>query len=454
MRRAFVANRSVIVVHGPLFSTCSRSRYSDPNRGARRAVGPDPGRTHVPGADTRRSGRRARRARAYAATGRRSLVRIAPPDDARVPRARSSPSAGRPECVRARTTMSPTASAVAEAFRLAAERLGLRVVGAGAVGSEGERLPRAGEPSRASGADAVYFGGYVFSNGPRLIKDLREALGPDAELIGPDGFNQLRSDHRGRGAAAEGFAPMIAVLPSRELPPRDRISWRGSKSGSERAVLLLGPPAQAAHMMLDAIADSDGSRGAGAREPLKARVEEGYVGDFEIDRYGDTTLNTSAVYRIEDGGLRYKTAITPRRTAGAPLARRKRLPASTERHPALLPAGPKVVLVPAAPGGRRKRRRHASTQHHPHHRRPHGRVCRAGNAPRPPSRTCGVPDTRATGAGSGAASTRTCARPTPRMPPTRRGPRPSPVRICARPTPATRPGSGALRVEGPVRARR
>jgi hypothetical protein len=40
-------------------------------------------------------------------------------------------------------------------------------------------------------------------------------------------------------------------------------------------------------------------------------VDDGYVGDFEIDRYGDTTLNTIAVYRIDDGRLRFQTAITP-----------------------------------------------------------------------------------------------------------------------------------------------
>lgn len=42
-----------------------------------------------------------------------------------------------------------------------------------------------------------------------------------------------------------------------------------------------------------------------------ARVEDGYIGNFEIDRYGDTTLNTIAVYRIEDGRLRFQRAITP-----------------------------------------------------------------------------------------------------------------------------------------------
>jgi hypothetical protein len=64
-------------------------------------------------------------------------------------------------------------------------------------------------------------------------------------------------------------------------------------------------------MMLDAIADSGGRRAEVLERLSEARVEDGYIGDFELDRYGDTTLNTIAVYRIEDGRLRFQTAITP-----------------------------------------------------------------------------------------------------------------------------------------------
>jgi hypothetical protein len=40
-------------------------------------------------------------------------------------------------------------------------------------------------------------------------------------------------------------------------------------------------------------------------------VDDGYVGNFSIDRYGDTTRTTMGVYRVEDGRLRFHTAITP-----------------------------------------------------------------------------------------------------------------------------------------------
>ena len=64
-------------------------------------------------------------------------------------------------------------------------------------------------------------------------------------------------------------------------------------------------------MMMDAIADSNGSRAQVLESLFRTHIDDGYLGDFEMDRYGDTSLNTIAVYRIEDGRLRFQTAITP-----------------------------------------------------------------------------------------------------------------------------------------------
>ena len=72
-------------------------------------------------------------------------------------------------------------------------------------------------------------------------------------------------------------------------------------------------------MIMDAIESSDGSRSQVTENLLDARVEEGYLGDFAIDRYGDTTLTTIGIYRIEEGRSRFETAIAP---AAELLARR------------------------------------------------------------------------------------------------------------------------------------
>jgi hypothetical protein len=69
--------------------------------------------------------------------------------------------------------------------------------------------------------------------------------------------------------------------------------------------------AQATQILLDAIAQSGGSRARVAEAVMRTRVRGGLVGDFAIDRNGDTTLTTEGIYRITGGRLVFETAITP-----------------------------------------------------------------------------------------------------------------------------------------------
>jgi branched-chain amino acid transport system substrate-binding protein len=310
--RAFARNRSVIVVHGPLFSTCSREATAILNRApggplAQTVAGP----TYLgltrdgPGVE------RGEPERHYP-TGRRSLVRLVPPDDAMGAAGALFAKREGAQSAFVLDDADAYGFAVAEAFSLAAERIGIAVVGRSQWDADASGYRPLARRIQRSGADAVYLGGYVFSNGPKLIKDLRETLGPEVALLGPDGFNQLAPIIEGAGEAAEGFTPMIAVLPSAELPVDGQdFAARFEARFGARPCCFSVHAAQATHMMLDAIADSDGSRDEVLENLFDARVEGGYVGDFEFDRYGDTTLNTVGVYRIEDGDLVFETAITP-----------------------------------------------------------------------------------------------------------------------------------------------
>jgi branched-chain amino acid transport system substrate-binding protein len=130
--------------------------------------------------------------------------------------------------------------------------------------------------------------------------------------MGPDAFNNLDALVEGAGAAAEGFAPLIAVLPNDQLPDPGREFAEGFKQRfGSRPCCFSVHAAEAAPMMLDAIAASDGSRREVLDHLFRTPVDDGYVGNFGIDRYGDTTLRTMGVYRVEGGRLRFETAITP-----------------------------------------------------------------------------------------------------------------------------------------------
>jgi branched-chain amino acid transport system substrate-binding protein len=309
---AFARNRSVVAVLGQHFSTCAAEGIPILN-GA--AGGPVPqvsvsatylGLTRAGPGVARGDPAR------FHASGKRSFARLVPPDDvsgAAAAMFAKQQGAGR---VYALDDGQAFGFGVAEAFAEAARRIGLRVAGQERWNPKAHDYRRLADRVRASGADAVYLGGYIFSNGPRLIKDLRAALGPRAQLMGPDAFNDLDALVEGAGAAAEGFAPLIAVLPNDKLPePGREFADRFDKRFGSRPCCFSVHAAQAARMMLDAIAASDGSRSQVLDHLFRTPVDDGYVGNFSIDRYGDTTLRTMGVYKVQEGRLRFQTAITP-----------------------------------------------------------------------------------------------------------------------------------------------
>jgi hypothetical protein len=69
--------------------------------------------------------------------------------------------------------------------------------------------------------------------------------------------------------------------------------------------------AQAADILLNAIARSDGTRGSVSRELLRTRVRGGILGDFAITRRGETTAGAVTVYRVEHGKQRLFAVVTP-----------------------------------------------------------------------------------------------------------------------------------------------
>jgi branched-chain amino acid transport system substrate-binding protein len=310
--RAFARNRGVVVVLGQHFSGCVAEGLPILNAARGGAVpqvsvsatyvGLTRGGPGVPDDEPDR----------FYPSGTRSLVRLVPPDDVSGAAAAMYAREEGSRRVYALDDGVPYGFGVAEAFAEGARRIGLKVVGRGQWNPEAHDYKRLAERIRRSGAEAVYLGGYVSNNGARLIKDVRLALGPSAELLGPDAFNNLDALVEGAGAQAEGFAPLIAVLPNEELPdPGREFAERFAERFGARPCCFSVHAAEAARMMLDAIAASDGSRAEVLDHLRSTPVEDGYVGDFKIDRRGDTTSTTMGVYRVEDGRLEFQTAITP-----------------------------------------------------------------------------------------------------------------------------------------------
>jgi branched-chain amino acid transport system substrate-binding protein len=195
----------------------------------------------------------------------------------------------------------PVSLGQGETFRLAAERLGLEVVGFEAWDPEAKSYTDLMREVEGSGADAVMLAGLLEQNGPRLIEDKVSELGPndgEIKLLAPDGFAQ-QATIDDAGDASDG---MFVSVPGRDpasLPsPGQTLVEDLSQEFPDQPVELYAPYAgEAAQVMLDAIDSGGGSRGPVIDALFDTRIEDGIVGSFEIDPSGDPSVGPITISR-------------------------------------------------------------------------------------------------------------------------------------------------------------
>jgi branched-chain amino acid transport system substrate-binding protein len=164
----------------------------------------------------------------------------------------------------------------------------------------------------ATGPDAIFLGGIVCNNGGKLIKDLK-AGNPDVQIIGPDGWTPISATIEGAGAAAN---DMYVTQPG---IPVDQLKGAGKEfvDGFTEATGKAPNPytvyaAQAAVVLLDAIERAGGDERAKVAEELfNTDIQDGILGNFQIDENGDTTLGEVSVYQIKTGEETFVKTITP-----------------------------------------------------------------------------------------------------------------------------------------------
>ncbi|MBA3475540.1 MAG: branched-chain amino acid ABC transporter substrate-binding protein [Actinobacteria bacterium] len=180
---------------------------------------------------------------------------------------------------------------VATNFRNAAEHVGIKIAGFEAWDPKASSYEALFRKIGGSGADAVFLGGLIDENGAQVIKDKVAVLGPndgDVKLFGPDGFATQQTIDEAPEATVGMFLSVAGVS-------IDEFQGTGAEFAEEFKPRLGGKPidpyaiygAQAAQIMLDAIAASDGSRADVIAKMFEAQVTDGYIGSFEINENGD-----------------------------------------------------------------------------------------------------------------------------------------------------------------------
>jgi branched-chain amino acid transport system substrate-binding protein len=202
---------------------------------------------------------------------------------------------------------------IATLFAQYAEKQGVEILGNQKWDKGATSYESLASRIRASGADAVFLGGIVCNNGGKLIKDLRAGLGPDVQLLGPDGWTPISATIEGAGAAANNMYITQPGIPVDQLTGGgkefvDGFTEAHGKAPNPYTVYA----AQAAEVLLDAVERAgEFDRAKVSEELFNTDVKDGILGDFQIDENGDTTLGTVSVYQVKNGEETFVKTITP-----------------------------------------------------------------------------------------------------------------------------------------------
>lgn len=199
---------------------------------------------------------------------------------------------------------------MATGFATAAQRLGLRIAGRATWDPQARSYGALARRVAAAGARAVFVGGLLDTNAARVVRDLRARLGTAVDLLAPDGLTPLPLLVRSAGAAARGVFVSLPGVVTERLPPAGAAFVR--RFGRAQAGAAIEPAAvyaaQAAQVVLDAIARSDGTRSSILDELFGTRVRGGLLGDFSFDRRGDISESPVTIMRVARGGASRRIA--------------------------------------------------------------------------------------------------------------------------------------------------
>jgi DNA-binding SARP family transcriptional activator/ABC-type branched-subunit amino acid transport system substrate-binding protein len=191
--------------------------------------------------------------------------------------------------------------ALSRGFRSAAAHLGLDVAGNATLMPGSSVQPAVAAVARAR-ADGVLLAGYA-GDGITTVKALRRRFGEQLVLMAGDGYLDIPSTLHTIGPAAEGMYISVPGVIAPTTPAGRRLlatfvstqPIRGPLAGSVLPEML-----EAAEVVVDVIAHSDGSRASVLRALRSTRVSGGIIGSFRFEN-GDMNPGPFTVLRVTGG---------------------------------------------------------------------------------------------------------------------------------------------------------
>ena len=221
---------------------------------------------------------------------------------------------------------------VARNFRGAAGAAGIKVLGFDAYDPKAPNYQALFTKIKATNPQCVFIGGLIDENSGQLINDKVSVLGDNSKvlLMLPDGFTTDAVFQRSQGGTPKANGAYFSVagvgIDQYKGAAQTFISGFKSQLGGKPVdpYAILG--AQAAKVLLDAIAKSDGSRGSVISNVFKTHVSNGLIGSFSLNKNGDLSGATGAALKFTiyiGAGNHLKTLLTTSPQANLVQAARK-----------------------------------------------------------------------------------------------------------------------------------
>jgi branched-chain amino acid transport system substrate-binding protein len=202
---------------------------------------------------------------------------------------------------------------VASNFRNAATKLGIKTVGFTAWDGKASSYQALAVKIKASGAQGVFLGGLICENGGKVIKDIRAGVPSSVKIMLPDGFTPASATIKEAGSAALGATISVAGLPNSAL----KGAGKTFISGFTKAVGVPDPyavyAAQATEVMVQAIAQSNGTRADVTKQLFKINLKNSILGNVSFNSNGDVTSNPVTIYKVAGNTApTYKVIVPPK----------------------------------------------------------------------------------------------------------------------------------------------
>ena len=207
---------------------------------------------------------------------------------------------------------------VAKNFEGAAKALGMKINGFAAYDPKAANFQALFTKIKGTNPDAIFIGGLIDENSGQLINDKVKVLGDNTKvkLMLPDGFTTDAIFDRAEGGTPSASGSYFSVAGV----GIDQYKGAALKFIDGFKAQLNGKPvdpyailgAQAAQVLADAIAKSDGTRSDVISKVFATKVNDGLIGSFGFNKNGDLTgaKGAAVLYTIYTGTNHLKTILT------------------------------------------------------------------------------------------------------------------------------------------------